>query len=464
MGDNQVQKNNSFVREKIKEKPFNKKRALIRLLVSALSGIIFAGMACLVFALLLPRLQLYTNGISASETTVGASESTFAGSETVEDTGSLQEDTGVSGESSEMSGGETQNMIEDTQTPSTEQEQVPDQGEPCDTETSQTMEQNYSLTLADYQSLQDELYSIGANVNASIVTITSVVSDTDLFNNAYEAEDQGSGVIISENDKEYLILTERKVIKDAARISVTFLDDSVCDATLKKEDKGTGLAVLSVDKAIVAGSKTVATIGNSLSVRGGMIAIALGSPLGTNYSILTGNITSTNNEISIEDHNYTVFTTDIVANKDGSGVLINVEGEIVGIVMQDYSASRAENTLTAVSASELLPVIEKLCAGEDIPYMGIKVSTVTSKIENAYGIPKGVYIKEVTMDSPAMNAGLQSGDVITSINGQKVSTDVAFANALLALSPEETATVEVKRKGASEYVTNTYDVTIGVLQ
>jgi serine protease Do len=323
---------------------------------------------------------------------------------------------------------------------------------------------DYELTLSDYQKLQDELYSIGEVVNASVVTITSVVSDTDLFHNEYDAEDQGSGVIISENEDEYLILTERKVIKNASRISVTFLDDTVCDAVLKKEDKNLGLAVLGVPKADVGVEKTVATIGNSLTVRGGMIAIALGSPLGTNYSILTGNITSTNNEVSVDDHNYTIFTTDIVASQDGSGILINVDGEIVGIVMQDYSISQAENTLTAISASELQAVIDKLCLGEDIPYMGIRVSTVTSKIESAYGIPKGVYIREVAMDSPAMNAGLQSGDIITKINGEEIRTDTAFSNALLALSAGDEVSVEVERKGATDYTAIKYEVTLGVLK
>lgn len=463
MEDNQAKKNQSFVREKIKDKPFNKKRAFIRILVSALCGVIFAGMACLVFALMLPRMQIFVSGIPSNETEIEVSASqtetteNATQSESQESEASEEPDTSKETMSSEeQDTSEAETMTEDTQ-------------EPTETGDTQELEQNageilfpeYSLTLEDYQALQDELYSIGASVNASIVTITSVVSDKDLFHNTYEAENQESGVIISENNEEYLILTESKVIKDASRISVTFLDDTICDATLKMEDKGTGLAILSVEKAMVDSEKTVATIGNSMSVRGGMIAIALGSPLGTNYSILTGNITSTNNEISIDDHNYSVFTTDIVADKDGSGVLINVAGEIVGIVMQDYSASRAENTLTAVAVSELWPVIEKLCAGEEIPYLGMKVSTVTSKIESAYGIPKGAYIKQVTMDSPAMNAGLQSGDVIVRINGEKVLSDGAYTAALLELQPGDAAKIEVMRKGANDYVSLVCDATIG---
>jgi serine protease Do len=445
MEENQT-KNNSFVREKIKEKPINKKKALVRILVSALSGIVFAGMACLVFVIMLPRLQILMESHSTSGTEIASQESETGQTETDEP------DTESETEEPTEDDTETEAMTETTEPDSEGDEptvaDVPD----------------YELTLSDYQKLQDELYSIGENVNASVVTITSVVSDTDLFHNEYDAEDQGSGVIISENEDEYLILTERKVIKNATRISVTFLDDTVCDAVLKKEDNNLGLAVLGVSKADVGVEKTVATIGNSLTVRGGMIAIALGSPLGTNYSILTGNITSTNNEVSVDDHNYTIFTTDIVASQDGSGILINVDGEIVGIVMQDYSISQAENTLTAISASELQAVIDKLCQGEDIPYMGVRVSTVTSKIESAYGIPKGVYIREVAMDSPAMNAGLQSGDIITKINGEEIRTDMAFSNALLALSAGDAVSVEVERKGATDYTAIKYDVALGVLK
>ncbi len=465
MEDNQLQKNQPFVREKIKEKPISKKRAFVRLLVSALCGMMFAGMACLVFALLLPRLHTYTEGLYAkdtqqSETASLENDSTVADSQVP----STESET-VSTENGETAAEqETQTdsgLLDDGQTDDNKTDDADSDGHDSNTKTEAS---DTVLTLDAYQKLQEELYGIGTQANASVVTITSVRSDKDLFNNSYEAEDSGSGVIIMENDEEYLILTERKVIKDASRISVTFWDEAVCEAALKKEDKNTGLAVLSVNKSEVGEPKTVATISSAMMVHGGMIAIALGSPLGTNYSILTGNITSTNNAISVEDSNYTVYTTDIVADKDGSGVLINVDGEIIGIVMQDYSASRAENTLTAICAQELWPVIEKLCAGEDIPYLGMKVSTVTSKIEGTYGIPKGVYVKEVVMDSPAMSAGIQSGDVITSINGQKVSSDTAYSGALLGIKPGNTIEIEIKRKGASDYATITCEVTVGTLQ
>ncbi|MCD7709566.1 MAG: PDZ domain-containing protein, partial [Clostridiales bacterium] len=163
------------------------------------------------------------------------------------------------------------------------------------------------------------------------------------------------------------------------------------------------------------------------------------------------------------DSNYSVFTTDIVANKTGSGILINTDGELVGIVMQDYAAS-STNTLTALAIAELEPVIDLLCDGSDVPYIGLDISTVTEKIANEYDIPKGVYIKEVEMDSPAMIAGLQSGDVITSIDGKSVMTDSAYSSEILGLTPGETYPITVMRQGSSDYSEIIYDVTVSTLK
>ena len=275
-------------------------------------------------------------------------------------------------------------------------------------------------------------------------------------------------MIIQENASEVLILTEQKVITDPSRITVTFIDDTTAGAVMKKYDGNTGIAVLSVARSDISDSTldtiSIAEFGNSNGVTKGSIVIALGSPLGTNYSILTGNVTSTDNEISTIDHNYSIFTTDIVASKSSSGILINVSGQIVGMVMQDYSNSSEENTLIAVSSTELKSMIDMLAEGKDIPYLGMTVTTVTEKIEKEYDIPEGVYIKEAMMDSPVMSAGLQSGDVITKINGEKIASDTAYSSQVMKLTPGDTIPVVVQRQGADGYSEITCEVEVGVLE
>ena len=419
MSDKQQPKN-AFVREQIKDKPKNYKRMWVRLGESAACGGVFALAVCLVLLFMIPVLRQEEGPVPDT----GAQDSQQA-------------------------------SVEETEQGSEEKEET------------QTPEERQPMTLDDYQQIQTELYTIGNTANKSIVTITGVVSDTDWFNNSYEREGQGCGTIIGESGGKLWILTEKKTIKDAAKIKVTFVNDAVAEAKLVRYDGNTGLAALTVDLEDLEDSTrnaiTVMKTAGLNTIHKGSIVIALGSPLGTNYSILTGTITATNNEISTPDNNYSVYTTDIVASENGSGVLINMDGELVGVVMQSYSAASA-NTLTAVEISELMPVIDLLFADKEVPYFGVHISTVTQHIAQKYDIPKGAYIKDVKMDSPALAAGLQSGDVITEMGGEAVYTVDSYESKLLALEPGDEVEIVVQRQGAEKYEEITCTVQVGVLK
>ncbi len=412
----------SFIREHIKEKPINKKRIFINIGVAALCGLVFAIVVCVILVLFVPAFKEH---IIAEN------------------------------ESSQM---KIQNQTEaQTETESTEEE---------DNEI--VIPPNLNLSISDYQTLQDELYKIGNEVNKSIVAVTGVASDTEWLENAFETEGQGSGVIVAEDENYLYILTEKKIISEATRIRVSFVDGASADATLLKADENTDIAILTVAKRQLNSSTkkliAIVTLGNSTEVTNGAIVIALGSPLGTNYSILTGNITSVQNEIVTQDKNYSVFTTDIVGSETGSGILINTKGEIVGVVMQSFSGSQDVGTLTAVAIDELREIIELLINGKDVPYVGLYISTVTEDISKNYEIPMGVYIKEIAAGSPAMHAGLQSGDVIVAINGEAVASDIEYSDKISQLIPGTSCEITVQRQSGDEYYEVTYEVEIGVLE
>ena len=276
MNDNQGTKND-FIREQIKEKPLNKKKYMARVGMSALSGAVFALSASVVFAVVMPYLP-------------GEAKAKEAGLDT---------------EQLGLTETVTEEVTENTEIENTESEQV--QGKPVE-HTGAAME----LSLEHYQKIHNQLYSIGNVANRSIVTITSVKSEQDWFSNSFETEGQGSGIIIKESGNYLLILTEKKIISDAKRMSVTFQNGAIADAKLRKYDANSGIAIIQVDKQEVDQATLrnieVAKLGNSKLVTKGSIVLALGSPLGTNYSILIGNITSTENSISKQDDNYSVFT------------------------------------------------------------------------------------------------------------------------------------------------------------
>ena len=457
----------SFINEQIKEKPLNKKRLIKKALFTVVLAVIFGTVAALVFSLLQPEFSNWFYPEEKSVVTIPKDDVTETEETGQDDTqeSTEQKDTENNGQQGENK--EPENGQQETEEAGNSQQEQTDEPETEHNTGDISNNEMQELELADFQKLQNKLYAVGKEANKFIVTVTGVKSDTDWFNNPYESKGQASGIIVAENGRELLVLTERKAIADAQEIYVTFINDAVVKAEMKKYDGNTGIAVLSVKTSELTESTknaiTVAVLGNSLTVTQGTIAIAIGSPLGTNYSILTGNITSTTNSISTIDHNYSVFTTDIVGSSNGSGALVNVDGEIIGIVMQGYSSAGDENTLTAISISELKALIEMLSNGQDIPYIGLEVTTVTAAIEREYEIPKGAYIKDVCMDSPAMAAGLQNGDVITEIDGDEILTAENYEKKLLSLKPEDTVEVKIERQGPEGYTEITCTVEVSVL-
>ncbi len=421
----------AFIKEKIKDKPVNKRRLLIHAGFNLLCAVVFGVVACFVFVLMEPYLE---------ECLYPKEESTIS---------IPKDDAPQEGE-------------EDGEEEEEEKKEPPPQPE------SQTVVVQEELEIEDYQKLQDKLYNIGKQANKSVVTVTGVTSGMDWFNTPYENENRAAGVIIGNSGQELLILTEKKVIVDAQEINITFIDGTMASASLKKYDGNTGIAIISVPlediPEAVLGQMAVAPLGNSYVVSQGTTVLAIGSPLGANYSILCGTITSSKNEVSTIDKNYTIFTTDIVGSENGSGVLINLKGEIIGLVLQDYSSPNDRNTITALAVSELKQVIEDLSNGRDVPYVGLRLSTVTEEIAKEFSIPKGVYIKSVEMDSPAMAAGMQEADVISKINGEEVATVEQYNQKIYALSPEDTITITIKRQSGEAYVDLDCAVVVGVLK
>ncbi len=428
-----------FIKEKIKDKPVNKKQLLQKGMATIGYAILFGFVSCLVFCALRPEIETWFT--PKEDQWVGIPKDTLSDEENAADTCADSE----------------QEAADTNQKPKKE-----------DKKQTVYITEKKDMTLDDYQVLQNELYQIGNKVNKAVVTVTGVNEGVDIFDSPYEATGQASGLIIAHNKKELLILTEYQVIKDVKSIRVTFINNDTLNAVLKKYDGNTGIAVLSVPVEKIAKETRnqieTAVLGNSLNLRQGKLVVALGSPLGTNFSILTGNITSVTNTITTEDRNYTVFTTNIVANAKGNGVLVNTDGEVIGLFLKSSNIQKEQNTLTAVSISELKDIIELLSNGVSIPYIGIKGSTVTDAISKEYDIPKGVYVKEAVVDSPAMTAGLQTGDVIVAVNKQEVLSMDDYQQILLRLQKGDEVKITANRQNAQGYKKFTCTVEVGVLK
>lgn len=323
------------------------------------------------------------------------------------------------------------------------------------------------LTLAEYEKLYCEMQSIAAEVSKSLVTVTAVNNDVDWFNEAYENLGQATGMIIGNNGVELLILTRYELVEACDGMNVTFVDGSVAKAVLKKYDVTTSLAVISVNLSDISVATTdrisKAKLGSSITLQPGTLTMAVGRADGSMDSIMNGTLTSTHNTQSAVDAEYTVLVTDMTKNAGADGVLINLKGEVIGILQEKHISAAMQNVLSAYAISDIKSLMEHLSNNQDVTYLGVKGISVTAEAQSS-GVPKGIYITEVQMDSPAMRGGIQSGDVIQAINGQRVENMKELADVLQRLSDKQNISLEGQRLTKDGYKKINYQTALNVLE
>lgn len=315
--------------------------------------------------------------------------------------------------------------------------------------------ESVELELEDYRKLYGKLKGVADECAKSLVTVTAASNDTDWFNETYESREQTSGILVGNNGVELLVLTIYSRVQSADQLQVTLASHTSFDAVLKNYDTVTDLAVLSVNLADLPEGTLdqlqMANLGGSRNMRPGELVIAVGSPAGVSGSVLYGNLVSAGYSVSVIDGEYELLLTDMPKASESSGVLVNLDGEIVGIIQQSCQGPGSRDTLTAYGISDVKDVIEHLSNSQDLVYIGIMGADVTQETAEVQSLPTGVYITSVEMNSPAMDAGLQQGDVITEINGQTITGISEIQEMLLKFSREQVIQVLVMRLGKEGY-------------
>lgn len=416
-----------FLRETIKQKPVNKRKLLRRTLITVMMAVVFGLVACFTFLVLEPVIsnRLYPEE-EAEE--VRFPEETVAEEMKPEDM-----------------------IVEEEEAPPPEEAPVELEDEQIEELLSRVLSQ-VDFGLEDYQKLYAELAELAQTAGRSVVTVTSVVSDVDWFNDIYENEASASGIIVANNGKAVLILVSAGALSDADSIIVTFCDQVTVNAELVQKDTTTGLAVLSVPLVSI-GEETmdvidIAKLGSSNNVNLlGKPVIALGSPMGTSGTVCHGIVTSVGTVIDQPDSAYKSISTDIYGSRNATGILIDLNGMVLGIIDNVNTSNDMGNLLTAYGVTELKRTIEKMSNDQERAYLGIHGADVPEEAVLTEEMPAGTYVKEIEMDSPAMNAGIQSGDVITQANETPIESYNDLLNVLYNAKPEDEMDVVLVRQG-----------------
>ena len=328
-------------------------------------------------------------------------------------------------------------------------------------EAPQTVIEQKDLEIADYRMLYEKMAKVAEDAAPAIVTVTCETSQIDWFDEVIENHVQASGLVVAQSHQEYFILTGAQAVETAERIIVTFSDGTAADAMLRKCDHVTGLAVVRVPKSSVNGKEIMPVeLSASEDIQKGEPVIALGTPVANSTSVSFGMVTSVV-ETPMEDSQYRVLNTDILGSEQGRGVLIDLEGRIVGIIGQNPGTDGRGITLTALEASDIQGLVTDLANNRVRSRIGITGKEIDETISGEFDMPRGIYVRSVSEDSPAMYAGVFETDVITGINGEEIMSMDDYEQAVQSHSPDETIQLGIKRATMEGYVDMEVTVQLG---
>lgn len=287
----------------------------------------------------------------------------------------------------------------------------------------------------------------------------------------YETPSSGTGFIIAADSDKLYVLTNNHVIDEASSITVNLNDGSSADAEIVGTDAYYDLAVISVSTDSLSedtiSSLRVASIGDSDSLRVGDMTIAIGNALGYGQSTTVGYVSALDRNVTIDNVTKPLIQTDTAINPGNSGgPLLNIYGQVIGINSVKYTDEKVEGMCYAIPMSGAIPVINDLIQyvtldDSEIGFLGIQGKDVSSSYSYGFGMPEGIYIYDIVEGSPADNSELCIGDIITAVNGRKITSMEEFKNRLSHIRAGSTITLTVSTLTGGRYIESNIDIVLG---
>lgn len=291
----------------------------------------------------------------------------------------------------------------------------------------------------------------------------------------YEVPSSGSGIIIGENDKELLIVTNNHVVEESTSLKVSFIDNEVVDAAIKGTDAETDLAVISVPleqiKADTKSKISIAKLGNSDELKVGQGVVAIGNALGYGQSVTVGYVSALDREVRVSNNSTrTLLQTDAAINPGNSGgALLNMKGEVVGINAAKYSSTEVEGIGYAIPISKAQDILNSLMTKKTRVavsegaqgYLGIQGTNIDASAAQEFGMPVGIYVYKIVEGGAAASSDLKEKDIITKFDGQSVTNMEELKQMLTYYEGGSTVTLTVQSLANGAYVEHDVQITLG---
>ena len=311
----------------------------------------------------------------------------------------------------------------------------------------------------DGQTLMSPAEVYASTVN-SVVSINCSAVSTNIFGQQTESASSGSGFIYTADG---YIVTNQHVVANASSINVTLYNGDTYPATLVGSDSDYDVAVLKID----AKDLPAVTLGSSTDVNVGDTVMAIGNPLGElTFSMSQGIVSCVNRAINVEGTPFNMIQVDASINPGNSGgPLMNLYGEVVGIVSAKYSSyanTTVEGLGFAIPINDVQSIIKDIMENGSVgnkAYMAITAGTMTQQMAAQYKInaTEGVFVYSVEDDGAGDKAGLKLGDVITKLNDTQITSMEDLSAAKKGFKAGDTVTLTVLRDGKEITTQLTFD-------
>ncbi|MBR6909429.1 MAG: PDZ domain-containing protein [Lachnospiraceae bacterium] len=433
-----------FIKEDIKKRPVNTAKVVKKTVTTVVMAIIFGVVASLIILVLTPFLtKITTNSKTDSPTLVSFPEEEMSPEEMLSD---------VMMQESALADMTSDELVDSSVELPLSEDQV------------SALLSRIHFDATKYRQMLISMSSYARELGNYMVTITAVKSSVDWLSSVNDSSNVTSGIIVAENNVELLILADSQALKNADSITMSLRTGLTAKAYIKEIDEITGLAIIGVSLKDIPSDldidSYIAPLGSSSSIYVGMGVVAVGSPQGVPGSIGYGIVTAAKNMVSDVDTFLYSYQTDILGSSNASGALFNMQGQVVGIITPRVNDTTDNTVVMVYGITELKDLIEKLSNSQKIGYLGIYGTNVTGEANQQLGVPMGAYVTKTEMDSPAMLAGIQVGDVIVGIDEQSVNSFSEYVTILNKHKPDEEVMLKVSRKSQSEYVEINIPLTI----
>ncbi|MEC3607560.1 S1C family serine protease [Bacillus glycinifermentans] len=309
----------------------------------------------------------------------------------------------------------------------------------------------------------DNVPDMVEDLESTIVGVSNIQTSFGFSEDDVEESGTGSGVIFKKDGKKAYIITNNHVVEGATKVTISLYNGKTTDAKIIGSDALTDLAVLEISSK---GIDKVASFGDSSKLRAGEKVIAIGNPLGLQFSrtVTEGIISGVNRTIEVSTSegkwDMNVLQTDAAINPGNSGgPLINSGGQVIGINSLKISQTGVESLGFAIPSNDVEPIVDQLLDKGKVvrPFLGVQMIDMQQVPEqyqqNTLGLfgdqlNKGVYVDKVSPGSPAADAGMKAGDVIVKMNGKSIETTSDLRKILYTEAKAgDTVSFEVLRKG-----------------